>query len=148
RPGDLDLHSRNLNDITTHYPELARLNRALGSHSAVLDGEIVCLDADGRPSFQALQRRMHISSKTQARAAAERSPVTFQIFDLLWLDGHPLMGLPYIERRERLRALALDGEHWRTPEHLTGDGAAVLRASAEQGLEGIVAKRLDSTYEP
>src|SRR5207302_8884783 len=68
RPGDLDLHSRNLNDITMHYPELARLNRALGSHSAVLDGEIVCLDADGRPSFQALQRRMHLSSKAQARA--------------------------------------------------------------------------------
>src|SRR5207249_1656215 len=103
----LELQSRNLNDVTAQYPELARLNRALGSHSAILDGEIVCLDADGRPSFQALQRRMHLASKAQARAASERSPVTFQIFDLLWLDGHPLVGLPYAERRERLRALAL-----------------------------------------
>jgi bifunctional non-homologous end joining protein LigD len=147
-PGSLELQSRNLNDITTHYPELSRLGRALGSHSAILDGEIVCLDADGRPSFQALQRRMHLSSESQARAAAKRSPVTFQIFDLLWLDGHPLMGLPYTERHELLQKLKLDGEHWRTPGYVLGDGNEVLRASAEQGLEGIVAKRVDSTYEP
>jgi bifunctional non-homologous end joining protein LigD len=75
-------------------------------------------------------------------------PVTYVIFDLLWLDGHSLMELPYAERRERLAALALNGERWQTPEHLLSGGESLLAASAEQGLEGIVAKRLDSTYTP
>ena len=70
------------------------------------------------------------------------------IFDLLWLDGHSLMGLPYYERRDRLLALQLSGASWQTPEYLLGDGSEVLKASAAQDLEGIVAKRLDSTYEP
>ncbi len=70
------------------------------------------------------------------------------IFDLLWLDGHSLMALPYAERRARLSELALSGESWQTPEHVVGDGRALLRASVEQRLEGIVAKRLDSAYVP
>ena len=148
QPGRLELQSRNLNDITGSYPELRRLNRALSSHSAILDGEIVAFDEDGRPSFAALQHRMHVSSTAQAGRLAKSTPVTYMIFDLLWLDGHSLMGLPYAERRERLAALELSGESWQTPEHVLGDGRAVLEASAAQGLEGIVAKRLDSTYEP
>ena len=148
RPGRLRLESRNRNDITSQYPELSRLNRALGSHSAILDGEIVSLGADGRPSFQALQRRMHLGSPAQAKTAAKHAPVTYQIFDLLWLDGHPLMDVPYAERRERLAELALTDERFTTPENVVGRGAEVLHASEQQGLEGIVAKRLDSTYTP
>jgi bifunctional non-homologous end joining protein LigD len=148
RPHELRLESRNLNDIGGQYPELHRLNRALSSHSAVLDGEIVAFDANERPSFEALQARMHIASSTQAKRLAKSTPVTYMIFDLLWLDGHSLMGLPYHERRERLASLNLAGERWQTPEHIVGNGAAVLQASAEQGLEGVVAKRLDSIYEP
>jgi len=147
-PGQLRLQSRNLNDVTNSYPELARLGRALGSHGAVLDGEIVALDARGRPSFAALARRMHVASRAQAKRLAAATPVTYMIFDLLWLDGHPTMGLRYEQRRELLAALQLDGEGWRTPEHVVGEGAALLAASAEQGLEGVVAKRLDSTYQP
>src|SRR5262249_16978528 len=86
--------------------------------------------------------------KAQARRLARTVPVTYVIFDLLWLDGHSLMGLPYLERRKRLTALQLAGPTWQTPGHLTGDGSAVLEASAEPGLEGLVAKRLDSTYQP
>jgi bifunctional non-homologous end joining protein LigD len=148
KPGELRLHSRNLNDITDSYPELARLGRALHSHSAVLDGEIVAFDANARPSFSALAQRMHVASRAQAKRLAAATPVTFVIFDLLWLDGHSVMGLPYEQRRELLAALDLNGERWQTPEHIVGDGAALLEASAEQGLEGVVAKRLDSTYEP
>ena len=147
-PGELRLQSRNLNEITGRYPELGRLNRALSSHAAILDGEIVAFDEHGRPSFAALQRRMHVGSSAQAKRLAKSSPVTLMIFDLLWLDGHSLMELPYSERRERLTALALSGEAWQTPEYLKGSGADVLRASAEQGLEGIVAKRESSTYQP
>ncbi|HXN38164.1 MAG TPA: DNA ligase D [Solirubrobacteraceae bacterium] len=148
QPGELRLNSRNLNDITDTYPELARLGRALHSHSAVLDGEIVAFDANARPSFSALAQRMHVASRAQAKRLATATPVTYVIFDLLWLDGHSVMGLPYEQRRELLAALDLNGERWQTPEHVIGEGAALLEASAEQGLEGVVAKRLDSTYEP
>jgi bifunctional non-homologous end joining protein LigD len=148
QPGELRLESRNLKEITASYPELGRLGRALGSHSAVLDGEIVAFDSDGRPSFEALQARMHVTAKAQTKRLAASTPATYVIFDLLWLDGHSLMGLPYLERRRRLAELRLSGESWRTPEHLVGEGKALLKASEEQRLEGIVAKRLNAPYQP
>ena len=147
-PGRLRFSSRNLNEITPRYPELARLNRALSSHRVILDGEIVAFDADGRPSFGALQNRMHLTSEAQIRRLAKARPVSYVIFDLLWLDGHSLLREPLHERRALLAGLALDGERWLAPEPVVGRGAEVLAASREQGLEGIVAKRLDSLYEP
>jgi bifunctional non-homologous end joining protein LigD len=147
-PGELRLESRNLNDITDSYPELARLGRGLGSHQAVLDGEIVAFGEDGQPSFGALQSRMHVGSREVARRLAATTPVTYAIFDLLWLDGHSLMEQPYVRRREQLSALRLDGESWQTPEHVVGNGRQLLQASVEQRLEGVVAKRLDSPYRP
>jgi bifunctional non-homologous end joining protein LigD len=148
RPGELRLESRNLNDITDSYPELLGVGAALGSHSAVLDGEIVAFDSDGRPSFGALQHRMHTASRAQARKLAQSTPVTYVVFDLLWLDGHSLMREPYSKRREQLAALALNGQSWQTPEHVVGEGKTLLAATAEQHLEGVVAKRLDSIYQP
>jgi bifunctional non-homologous end joining protein LigD len=147
-PGRLRLESRNLNDVTAQYPEVRALNRALGSHAAVLDGEIVAFDSGGRPSFERLQQRMHLTGDAQIRRRAEDHPVVYVIFDLLYLDGRSLMPLPYEERRARLAALALDGPAWQTPAHSVGGGEALLAASAEQGLEGIMAKRLDCPYEP
>jgi bifunctional non-homologous end joining protein LigD len=148
-PGRMRLHSRNLLDITPRYPELNRLNRALSHHRAVLDGEVVALDAEGRPSFGALQRRMHVTAESTVRRLARETPVTYVIFDLLWLDGHSLMDLPYEERRARLAELDLgDGERWRVPDYVVGHGAQLLAATEQQGLEGVIAKRLDSLYEP
>jgi bifunctional non-homologous end joining protein LigD len=147
-PGRLHFHSRNLHDITPRYPELSKLNRALSHHRAILDGEVVALDAEGKPSFGALQRRMHLASESAVRRLAKEAPVTYMIFDLLWLDGHSLMDLSYEERRARLAELALEGDRWRTPDYVAGHGAQILKATEEQGLEGIVAKRLDSPYEP
>jgi bifunctional non-homologous end joining protein LigD len=148
-PGRLRMHSRNLLDITPRYPEVGRLNRALSHHRAVLDGEVVALDAEGRPSFGALQRRMHVASESAVRRLAKDTPVTYVVFDLLWVDGHSLMELPYSERRARLAELELgDGERWRVPDYVTGHGAELLEATAQQGLEGVIAKRLDSPYEP
>ncbi len=147
-PGRLHFHSRNLHDITPRYPELARLNRALSHHRAILDGEVVALDAEGRPNFGALQRRMHLTAESAVRRLSREAPVTYMIFDLLWLDGHSLMDLPYRERRARLAELELTGDRWRTPDYVEGQGAAVLAATEQQGLEGVVAKRLDSPYEP
>lgn len=147
-PGRIHLLTRNGNDVTAAYPELRALNRALGSHSALLDGEIVAFDEQGKPSFQALQPRIHLRGETAVRREAAVTPVTYAIFDLLWLDGHSLMELPYSERRERLAALKLDGERWRVPASHPGEGSALLAATKAQGLEGIVAKRLDSRYAP
>ena len=93
-PGRLRLESRNLNDITAQYPELHRLSRALASHSAVLDGEIVAFDEAGRPSFERMQQRMHLTNEAQIRRRARAVPVVYALFDLLYLDGHSLMGLP------------------------------------------------------
>jgi bifunctional non-homologous end joining protein LigD len=146
--GRLRLASRNGRDITPRYPELRALGRALGAREAVLDGEVVAFDADGRPSFQRLQGRMHLTGEHAVRRLAEREPVTYVIFDLLFLDGHSLMALPYAERRERLAALQLAGPTWQTPAHHVGDGAALLQATGAQGLEGVLAKRLDSPYAP
>ncbi|MDP1848386.1 MAG: DNA ligase D [Solirubrobacteraceae bacterium] len=147
-PGRIRFESRNRNDISAAYPELKALNRALSSHRAILDGEIVAFDEDGRPSFGRLQGRMHIASEAAARRRMKDTPVHYVVFDLLWLDGHSLMDEPYEERRARLMALELQGGHWQTPDHVVSNGAAVLAASLDNGLEGVVAKRLDSPYLP
>ena len=146
-PSRLRFESRNLLEITERYPELGRLGRALGSHRAVLDGEIVSFDETGRPSFERLAQRIHLTGAAVQRLA-ESAPVTYVVFDLLWLDGHWLIELPYGERRERLLALGLNDVRWLTPAPLSGSGADVLAASKASGLEGIVAKRLDSRYRP
>ena len=148
QPGRLRLESRNGREITVSYPEVRGLARDLGMREAVLDGEIVAFDERGRPSFETLQHRMHVTSPAAVRRLAASSPVVYAIFDLLYLDGHSLMDLPYTERRAALEALALNGPSWRVPAVRPGDGDALLRATAEQGLEGIVAKRLDSRYVP
>ncbi|MGA8364071.1 MAG: DNA ligase D [Solirubrobacteraceae bacterium] len=148
QPGRMRLQSRNGNDVTPAYPELRALNRALGSHAAILDGEIVAFDESGRPSFEALQPRMHQRGEGAVRRLMQSTPVMYVVFDLLWLDGYSLMDLPYSERRERLGQMGLAGEHWRTPELQVGDGASLLAATRTLGMEGIVGKRLDSRYTP
>jgi bifunctional non-homologous end joining protein LigD len=147
-PGRMRIQGRNLNDITAQWPELRRLNRALHAHEAVLDGEIVAFDENGKPSFARLQRRMHLSGESQIQRQSKLVPATFVAFDLIHLDGHSLMDLPYEERRERLEELDLNGPHWRTPPSYKGEGKPLLEASRQQGLEGVVAKRLDSPYCP
>lgn len=146
--GGVHLESRNLNDVTRQYPEAAAVASALNGSSAVLDGEVVAFDELGRPSFERLQGRMHLTGEAAIGARTRSNPIAYCIFDLLYLDGENLMRLPYTERRARLEALDLNGPSWRTPAYRAGEGAELLAASAAQGLEGIVAKRLDSPYEP
>lgn len=147
-PGQVRLESRNLREVTRQYPEVRALAGQLGSRTAVLDGELVAFDADGRPSFQRLQRRMHVASEAEVRRRARDAPVTYVIFDLLYLDGDLLLDRGYEERREHLEGLGLEGESWQTPSYHRGDGAALVAASRAQGLEGILAKRLASAYAP
>jgi bifunctional non-homologous end joining protein LigD len=146
--GRVTLESRNLLDVTAQYPELRAVGRQLGSREAVLDGEIVAFDDEGRPSFQLLQRRMHLRSDSEIRRRAKRTPVTYMVFDVLYLEGRTTMRLPYEERRAVLEGLGLEGPSWQTPAYHRGDGKSVLAASRAQGLEGIIAKRLDGDYVP
>jgi bifunctional non-homologous end joining protein LigD len=148
QPGRLRLESRNLREITEGYPEVRGLLRDLGMRDAVLDGEIVAFDEDGKPSFERLQRRMHVTAPSAVRRLSSSTPVVYAIFDLLYLDGHNLMGLPYAERRRRLEELELSGPAWRVPAAHPAEGSRLLEATEAQGLEGIMAKRLDSRYEP
>ncbi len=146
--GRLRLESRNLREITSHYPELRALGGELGAREAVFDGEVVAFGEDGRPSFERLQSRMNLASESAVRRRMADCPVTYLIFDLLFLDGRSLVDLPYAERRERLEGLKLDGPSWQTPSHHRGEGKALRDLTKERGLEGLVAKRLDSRYLP
>jgi bifunctional non-homologous end joining protein LigD len=148
RPKQLRIESRNLNDVSARYPELRALGPQLGSREAVLDGEIVAFDEQGRPSFERLQQRMHASSPSVIRRLASEAPVSYMIFDLLYLDGHTTITLPYRERRALLEGIELKGPAWQTPAYHAGEGRELLAAAAEQRLEGVVAKRLDSPYRP
>src|ERR1700710_1259917 len=148
RPGRLQLQSRNLRDVTAQYPEVRRLSRRLGARDAVLDGELVAFDEQGRPSFERLQQRIHQTDESVVRRRMKSHPVTYVIFDLLYLEGRDLAGEPYSRRRELLEGLDLAGESWQAPSSPAGHGGELLAASAEQGLEGIVLKRLDSRYAP
>jgi bifunctional non-homologous end joining protein LigD len=146
--GTLRLDSSNGADITRRWPELAPLATELADHDAVLDGEIVTFNPDGRPDFGLLQQRMHISSAAEAARWAARQPAVLVLFDLLWLDGHDATPLAYEQRRRLLEDLVEPGPNWQVPAYQRTDGAELLDAVHERGMEGLMAKRLDSPYEP
>ncbi|HTL87478.1 MAG TPA: non-homologous end-joining DNA ligase [Acidimicrobiia bacterium] len=134
-------------DISAGYPEFAVLGDEIGGTTVLLDGEIVALDENSRPSFQLLQRRMHVRDPAALRNLAHEVPVAFMVFDLLWRDGELLTGFAYSDRRRALERLDIGGTRVQVPPASTEDGDAALATSKELGLEGIVAKRLDSRYE-
>ena len=132
--GQVRLQSSNLHDVTATYPELAELASGVHASTAVLDGELVVLDDDGRPRFELIQRH-------------DRQAV-LHVFDVLRIDGHDTVGLPYEDRRQLLDQLVEPGDNWLVPAHRVGGGDELLAATGEHGLEGIMAKRLGSTYLP
>jgi bifunctional non-homologous end joining protein LigD len=146
--GRLRMESRNLADITPRYPELHEVAAAMNGRGVVLDGEVVTFDEAGRPSFGLLQHRMHVADAAEVRRRMLEYPAVYMIFDVLWLDGEPAMGLPYTQRRDLLAGLELTGPSWQVPSHHVGDGEAMSAASRARGLEGVVAKRMAAPYEP
>jgi bifunctional non-homologous end joining protein LigD len=148
RPGRLELRGRDLEPITSRFPEVRRLSRQIGARDAVLDGVVVAFDEDGRPSRERLEKRLPPASDSAVRRRMKAYPATYVIFDLLYLDGRNLTGEPYRRRRELLEELRLEGESWRTPGYSVGHAAKLLEASREQGVRGLILKRLDSRYEP
>jgi bifunctional non-homologous end joining protein LigD len=145
--GHVALQGRNGTDFTPRYPEVREPARRLGARRVILDGEVVAFDEQGRPSFERLQSRMHLASDSAVRRRMKDIPVNYVAFDLLYVDGRTTTSLGYEERRELLDALDVEGDAWRAPAYHRGEGRALLAATRELGIEGIVAKRLDSTYE-
>ena len=144
----LRLESRSLRDITTAYPELQPLGPCLGSRPAIVDGEVVALDAKGAPSFQLLQERMHVGDARLAARKAAETPVAYFVFDVLHLGDRSTLDLPFAERRRLLEDLELAGPSWATPPAVFGDGTATMAVADRRDLEGVVAKRLECPYVP
>jgi bifunctional non-homologous end joining protein LigD len=132
--GAVRFQSTNLLDLTARWPEMAALPTAVHAASAVLDGEMVALAPDGTPRFELLQRG--------------EVPVTYVVFDVLSIDGRDTTSLAYEDRRRLLMDLVDGGDHWIVPAHHVGGGEALLQAARDRSLEGIVAKRLGSIYQP
>jgi bifunctional non-homologous end joining protein LigD len=142
------LRSRRGTDMASWFPELGGLHRALGDHRVVLDGEVVAIGTDGRPAFELLQQRMRRRPASTGRPPTDAAPVVYLVFDVLWLDGRLVTGLPFSERRELLEGLGLAGSSWQTTSLFPGQAAELAEASRQQGLEGVVVKRLQSPYRP
>jgi bifunctional non-homologous end joining protein LigD len=147
-PDSVAAWSGNGKDATASFPELDALGPALAPVEALLDGEVVALDDRGRPSFERLQHRMHVTSAAEARRRAVDVPVAYVVFDLLKLAGHDLTGQPWRDRRRLLDALADDLPPGISVAAVYEDGADLLEAVSRQGLEGVMAKRVDAPYLP
>ena len=143
RDGKLRLWSRNENDVTVSFPELADIG-VLAGRDVLLDGEVVAM-ANGIPQFSALADRMHVSSAARAHELARANPVTLIVFDLLHLDGRDLTGETLSVRRAELESLGIGSAHWQVPPTYD-DGQMLLTATEQQGLEGVVSKKRSSTY--
>ena len=136
--GRVRLQSTAGHDVTERWPEFADLPGSVNARSAILDGELIVFDDDGRPRFDLVQRS-GVGSDRQA---------VIQFFDVLQIDGNDTIELTYLDRRRLLDQLIEPGDNWTVPSYRIGDGPTLLAATAEQGLEGVIAKRIDSRYRP
>jgi bifunctional non-homologous end joining protein LigD len=145
--GRVRLQSRNNKDLTASFPEFRELGAFLGARQCVLDGEIVVIGESGVPDFGRLQHRLHLANANAVKKLAASSPASYVLFDLLHLSGQSLFSLPYDERRAQLEALHLSGPSFTTADSFRDvDGADILSATRDAGLEGVIAKRRDAAY--
>jgi len=142
--GKVRLQSRNLREVTSQYVEIAELGQLVQAREAILDGEVVSL-REGKPSFEQLQRRMHVAAPSPRLLAS--APVEGIFFDLLYVDGEPLVGLPLTARQERLAAVLAEGAAVHRSQVVDSYGVSYFRAVQQMGLEGIVGKRKASSYQ-
>jgi bifunctional non-homologous end joining protein LigD len=144
RDGKAELRSRRDREVTSHFPELAVLPARVAAKEAIVDGEAVVLDEQGRPDFALMQQRMNVARPSQALLAA--APVVFYAFDVLYADGYDLRGAPLIERKNYLKRILAAGEPVRYSSHVVGEGEALYKLAKERGLEGIIGKHSRSKY--
>ncbi|MEO8456765.1 MAG: non-homologous end-joining DNA ligase [Chloroflexota bacterium] len=146
--GTVRLQDRWGRDVTQRFPELATIANRLRESGMVIDGEIVCLDGDGKPDFSRLRHRLAADDPKTIREQAERYPVTLQAFDLVYRERQPVTGWPLRRRKEMLRGLVRPDATIAVPDYVAKDGIAFFEAAREHHLEGIVAKEADSRYTP
>ena len=132
------LQSTSGKDVTDRWPEFRALHASVNADRAIVDAELVVFDDDGRPSFELVQR---------SGVGSDREAV-LHLFDVLSIDGTDLTGVPYLDRRRLLDSLVEPSDNWLTPSHQLGDGEALLAATADARMEGVIAKRVTSTYRP
>ncbi len=142
------LVGRSGRDETSRYPELGALGRALHGHSAVVDGEIVVMNADGRPSFERLQSRINVARDSDVRRAMRENPATYVVFDLLRLDGRDLMETSLRIRKKTLKDVLVPVDGVMYADHVERDGESFFAEVSRHGIEGMIAKRADSGYSP
>jgi bifunctional non-homologous end joining protein LigD len=145
--GKVRLVSRNQNELTARYPELKDLAKSVKAKAAILDGEVVALDQEGRPSFSLMQQRTGFRPGGHRGRANEEVPVLYYAFDLLYLDGYDFRKLPLEERKKKLASILVTGDSLRYSDHYERQGKALFEMAREKGLEGILAKKRDSIYQ-
>jgi len=145
--GKVRMVSRNQNDLGPRYPELRELPNLMNAKTAILDGEVVVLDEQGRPSFSLMQQRTGIRAHGRQAAARPDLPVIYYVFDLIYLDGYDLRRVGLDDRKRVLRQILPPGELVRFSDHHAGQGVALFHVAKQKGLEGIVAKKCNSCYE-
>lgn len=144
--GKVRLVSRNQNDLTPRYPELKDLPQFVNAKTAILDGEVVALDEQGRASFSLMQQRTGFRPGGRRAAANADVPVLYYAFDLLYLDGYDWRRMPLEERKRKLASLLSTGDTLRYSDHYEQQGKALYEIARQKGLEGIVAKKRTSFY--
>lgn len=148
RGGVCKIYSRRALEITNQYPLIAKEISKLCSRDAIIDGEIIALNELGRPSFQHLQQRMNLIRSADIERAEKAVPAFFFAFDIVEVDGIDLTGCKLSNRKSVLREILLESEHIRHLTAFENDGMAAYEVCVDNGFEGIVAKSLDSLYEP
>ena len=146
KEGQTKLVARSGRDITNEYPEFRDLAKRIRARQAVLDGEIVVIDPDGRSNFQRIQARFGVQNPS-AKLQSE-SPPTYYCFDVLYCEGYDVRRAPLSERKELLGKLLATNEQLRISEYQVGKGIELFEAAAKNGLEGLIAKRVDAPYPP
>lgn len=145
--GKLRLVSRNQKEITEQFPELQAVLPQIKAKQAILDGEVVTYDEQGRTSFQRLQKRLGVTSKAALASLMQTVPVFYVVFDLLYCDGYDLRCLPLVKRRERLAKVVVPQDKLQLADYIQGYGEQLFSLAKEKGFEGIIAKHKDSPYE-
>lgn len=138
--------SRNQNDLTAQFPELGDLPKFVKARRAILDGEIVALDDQGRPSFSLMQQRTGFQPGKPRRPGREGVPVVYYVFDLLYLDGYDLRRVALEKRKELLQWILKTADIVRFSDHYPEKGRDLFQVAEQRGLEGILAKKRDSIY--
>ena len=145
--GKVRLVSRNQNDLTPRYPELKDLSQFVKAKTAILDGEVVALDQEGRASFSLMQQRTGFRAHGRRGATNADVPVLYYAFDLLYLDGYDWRKMPLEERKKKLQSILVTKDSLRYSDHYEQQGKALFKVAQQKGLEGILAKKRDSIYQ-